>query len=392
MIVAAAFNSVDTFFFLSGFFLCLTVAKQKTNGLLIFVMGVLRRLIRICVPLFFIIMCFCILPLFVTGPDTKMFFKKLYDEVSSDWWRYVLHIRNFYEISPQHVLGHTWYLSADFQLFAVSLLTLTLMRRRKTLVIGAFALLSLFGYAIGAWALVSSDALPFMVFPGQTPQITIETVHQYYILPFSHTVSYFSGCMTFLIMEDFRDRKITKAMQVAGWCIAASCGLCCVFMKLAWYKSPNPTSKAGNLIAAFSDRAMWSIFLAWITLACSSGRGGFVGQFLSWNLFVPLSKLSFGVYLIHLPFIELLQHSSRERLSWSHFNQVTMLFSVLDWSFILSYLLYLACEAPTAVLDKLVFSRLTGRGKAQKQKPPNEVKGGSMGLEKKMEDMIFSRC
>ncbi|KAH7981563.1 hypothetical protein HPB49_025421 [Dermacentor silvarum] len=181
----------------------------------------------------------------------------------------------------QHVLGHTWYLSADFQLFAVSLLTLTLMRRRKTLVIGAFALLSLFGYAIGAWALVSSDALPFMVFPGQTPQITIETVHQYYILPFSHTVSYFSGCMTFLIMEDFRDRKITK---------------------------------------------------------------------------------------------------------------VTMLFSVLDWSFILSYLLYLACEAPTAVLDKLVFSRLTGRGKAQKQKPPNEVKGGSMGLEKKMEDMIFSRC
>ncbi|XP_075550181.1 nose resistant to fluoxetine protein 6-like [Dermacentor variabilis] len=392
MIIAAAFNSVETFFFLSGFFLCLTVAKQKTNGLLIFVMGVLRRLIRICVPLFFIIMCFCILPLFVTGPDTKMFFKKLYDEVSSDWWRYILHIRNFYEIGPQHVLGHTWYLSADFQLFAVSLLTLAMLRRRKTLAIGAFALLSLCGYAIGAWALVSSDVLPFMVFPGQTPEITIETVNLYYILPFCHAMSYFSGCITFLVMEDFRYRKITKAVQVAGWCIAASCGLCCVFMKLAWYKSPNPTSKAGTLVAAFSDRAMWSLFLAWITLTCSSGRGGFVGQFLSWNLFVPLSKLSFGVYLIHRPFIELLLHSSRERLSWSDFNQVTMLFSVLDWSFILSYFSYLACEAPTAVLDKLVFNRLTGRGKARKQKQPNELKECSVRSEKKMDAIISSRC
>ncbi|XP_037510230.2 nose resistant to fluoxetine protein 6 [Rhipicephalus sanguineus] len=391
MLIAAAFNSVETFFFLSGFFLCLTVGKRKANPMVIFIMGALRRVIRICVPLFFIIMCLCLLPVIVTGPDTKSFYQKLYVEVSSQWWHYVLQIRNFYELGTQHVLGHTWYLSADFQLFVVSLLTLALLQGRKTLAIGTFALLSLLGYGIAAWELASSNALPFMIFPAETPERTIVTVHEYYILPFIHALPYFSGCITFLIMDDFRERKITKTMQAAGWCIAASCGLCCVFMKLAWYKSPDPTSKAGTLLAAFSDRAMWSFLLAWITLTCSSGRGGPVGKFLSWNLFVPLSKLSFGVYLIHYPFIELLLHSSRERMHWSDFNQVTMLFSVLDWSFILAYFSYLACEAPTAALDKLAFSKLTGGGRARKQKRRTEVNEDSASPEKKKED-VFSRC
>ncbi|KAH7982749.1 hypothetical protein HPB52_006930 [Rhipicephalus sanguineus] len=231
MLIAAAFNSVETFFFLSGFFLCLTVGKRKANPMVIFIMGALRRVIRICVPLFFIIMCLCLLPVIVTGPDTKSFYQKLYVEVSSQWWHYVLQIRNFYELGTQHVLGHTWYLSADFQLFVVSLLTLALLQ----------------------------------------------------------------------------------------------------------------------------------------------------------------GKLSFGVYLIHYPFIELLLHSSRERMHWSDFNQVTMLFSVLDWSFILAYFSYLACEAPTAALDKLAFSKLTGGGRARKQKRRTEVNEDSASPEKKKED-VFSRC
>ncbi|XP_077505898.1 nose resistant to fluoxetine protein 6-like [Amblyomma americanum] len=381
MIIAGAFNGVDTFFFLSGFFLSFTVTKQKGSAPIIFVVGMLRRLIRTCVPLFFIIMCFYVLPLFVTGPDTKTFFLRFHEEVVEHWWHWLLQIKNFYDMELMIVLGHTWFLSADFQLFLVSFVTLLLLKSRKTMTLGAFVLLSLLSYIVVAWTLASdSDVMPFLILPSQRPEVAIKTVNNYYQRPFYHAMCYFSGCITFLIMEDFRQRKLTKAMRLAGWCVASVSMLCCIFMKIAWYKSPNPTSVVGNLLVAFSDRFLWSLFLAWATLVCSTGRGGVFARFLSCDVFVPLSKLSFGVYLIHLPFIELMLHASRERLFYSHFTQVSLFFSVLVWSFLLSYLAYLACEGPTSALEKLAFTRLMGSGnrrRKEQQFQHNEAHAGA---------------
>ncbi|XP_049520744.1 nose resistant to fluoxetine protein 6-like [Dermacentor silvarum] len=155
-------------------------------------------------------------------------------------------------------------------------------------------------------------------------------------------------------------------MQIAGWCLSVSCGLASVFAKLPWYRSANPTTQGVTLIAAFFDRIFWSVFLIWITLACSSGRGGLVGRFLSWNGFVPLSKLTFGVYLIHLPFVQLMLHASRERIFWSHFNVITLWFATLVWCFLLAYVVFLACEAPSTTLCRLIFGWPIGEPQTKK--------------------------
>ncbi|XP_037564494.1 nose resistant to fluoxetine protein 6-like [Dermacentor silvarum] len=317
-------------------------------------------------------MCFYLLPRVVNGPDARAGFQKMFDEITNHWWQLLLQIRNFYETTVSDVLLHTWYLSADFQLYLVSLLTLLILKGHKTALVAAFTVFSLIGCAFGMWVLVSRDLLPFQIFPGPDMPLLTRTLSEFYVRPYYHAVCYFSGCMTFLLMGDFRKRKITKGTQLAGWCVSVSCGLISVFAKLAWYRSPNPTSEAVTLLAAFFDRILWSVFIVWITLACASGRGGFVARFLSWNAFVPLSKLSFGVYLIHLPFIQLMLHASRERVLWSKFNLVTLWLSVVVWSFLLSYLTFLACEAPTAKLNSLIFGRMVGRGDPRKQKQPEQ--------------------
>ncbi|KAL1445309.1 hypothetical protein MTO96_029253, partial [Rhipicephalus appendiculatus] len=98
----------------------------------------------------------------------------------------------------------------------------------------------------------------------------------------------------------------------------------------------------------------------------------FVGRFLSSSFFAPLSRLSFGIYLIHYPFLVVMLHASRERIHFSHFNQVTLFFGVFIWSCLLAFMAFLACEAPTAALDKLTFQGLTGRRNSVKQEPrPN---------------------
>ncbi|KAL3196258.1 hypothetical protein MRX96_045280 [Rhipicephalus microplus] len=306
MIIPAAFNGVDTFFFLSGFLLCHTVSKQKANKAAVFIIAVVRRIIRMCIPLFFVIMWFYLLPRIVNGPDTETFFQRFYVDMSEHWWQFLLQIRNLHELSAQQVLPHCWYLSADFQLFVVSLLTLLIFRRRNLVTLAAFAVLSLLGCAIATWTMARSNLLPFI------------------LIPFPD----YAGCMTSLIVTDFGKRKISKTLQLAGWCASVSCSLFCVFVKFPWYLEENPTTKNVEMTVAFFDRILWSVSLAWITLSCP------VNTFLSWNAFLPLSKLAYGVYLIHMPFIELMMHSSRERVYYSEFSQVTLLFAVLVWCFL----------------------------------------------------------
>ncbi|XP_050043661.2 nose resistant to fluoxetine protein 6-like [Dermacentor andersoni] len=195
----------------------------------------------------------------------------------------------------------------------------------------------------------------------------MSTLNAYYVLPFYHAVCYFSGCMTTLIVADFGELKISKTLQLAGWCTSVSCGLFCVFVKFIWFSSHNPESEGAEVFLAFFDRILWSFFLAWIILMCATGREGTLNKLLSWKAFVPLSRLSYGVYLIHWPFLALMLHSSRERIYWSVFNQLTLSFAVLVWSFLLSYVAFIACEAPTGALEKLLFRRWIADGGARKQ-------------------------
>ncbi|CAN7989690.1 unnamed protein product, partial [Ixodes pacificus] len=186
-------------------------------------------------------------------------------------------------------------------------------------------------------------------------RITMDTLNEYYMLPFYHGVCYFSGCITFLLVQKFYDVKMSKVRQALWWCFGLTCGLYCLFMKVDWYRSRNPTTELGKLCYAFFDRILWSVSIAWIIFACSTGKGGILNRFLSWGAFAPLSKLSFGVYLIHMPFLELQSHIARERSFFSHFTLVSKCFSALVWSYLLSYLLFVSCEAPTGRLEKLVF-------------------------------------
>ncbi|KAH6934092.1 hypothetical protein HPB50_020030 [Hyalomma asiaticum] len=121
---------------------------------------------RICVPLFFVIMCLYLLPRVVTGPDAKGGFQKLFDEVDRHWWHMLLQIRNFYENTVYDVLVHTWYLSADFQLYAVALPTLLILKGHKMALVAAFTVYSFIGCAVGTWVVARQHLLPLMIFPG----------------------------------------------------------------------------------------------------------------------------------------------------------------------------------------------------------------------------------
>ncbi|XP_075538428.1 nose resistant to fluoxetine protein 6-like [Dermacentor variabilis] len=274
MIVTGGYLSVDTFFFLSGFLMCYTIAKQRASGWIIFLLATIRRFIRSTTPVFFMIMCMYLLPAITSGPDAKTFFDKFYYEVNNHWWDLLLQIRNFRGEITFSVMPHIWYLSADYQLFLVSLVIVLLLKSRRRCAIGAFVLLSLLGCSLATWQVAGTHMNPFMVAMSETVTMLVDTMNNYYVLPFYHAVAYFSGCITYLLMDEYKERPLSKALQVIAWCVSLAAGLCCLFMKIGWYQQRNPTSESGKLFAAFFDRILWSLCVSWITFACSTARGG----------------------------------------------------------------------------------------------------------------------
>ncbi|CAN7989689.1 unnamed protein product, partial [Ixodes pacificus] len=278
LIVTAGYLSVDTFFFMSGFLLNYTILKQKKNPALICAVAIARRFIRATIPLFFVIMCIYLLPLVASGPDSRSYFEKFDREISNHWWALLLQVRNFRKeitfVSPLSILPHVWYLSADFQLFVVSLVVILIFRRSPIWSTFMFTLLSIIGCSISAWQVVNTHLTPFIVAMSEDLSILVDTMNEYYALPFYHAVCCFSGCITFLLVERCRRFHMSKVVQVCMWCFALVCGFSCLFTKVLWYRSRIPTTEFGKVCFAFFDRILWSVCVAWITFACSTGRGG----------------------------------------------------------------------------------------------------------------------
>ncbi|XP_077511561.1 nose resistant to fluoxetine protein 6-like [Amblyomma americanum] len=381
LIVTAGYLAVDTFFFLSGFLLYYTLSRQQRNRAVVTVVAIIRRYVRITVPLFFMLMCMYLLPLIASGPNSKDLYNRFYAEIRKHWWDLLFLMRNWRADQEVTILPHLWYLSIDYQLFLVGVVVIQVLKTRKWLVACTFALLSLVCCGISAWEIYGTNMTPFVVAVAENFSTVVDTLNYSYLHPFYHGVCFFSGCITFLLVEKYSKAKISKMIVASLWCISLFCGLYCLFMKLEWYRSNERGSETRRTFHAFTDRIFWSVGVAWFVFTCATGRGGLVNRFLSWDGFVPLSRLSFCVYLIHSPIFVVTYHVARERIFFSHYTLVSQCFAVLVWSYIVSYFLFIACDAPTGHLEKLVFMPQGRRETSQNGAPANGVsnRGDSNG-------------
>ena len=103
-------------------------------------------------------------------------------------------------------------------------------------------------------------------------------------------------------------------------------------------------------------RAVWAAALGWVVIACARGYGGIANWILSSPIFIPLSRMSYVVFLIHNNLIK--AHFSRMRMPfYSQFSDHLMNFiAILMVSYILSAIVTLLVEIPCLNLDQLYFA------------------------------------
>ncbi|XP_022688521.1 nose resistant to fluoxetine protein 6-like isoform X2 [Varroa jacobsoni] len=355
--IMSAYLCVDTFLFLAGFLLTFNILREPMdNPVLVAVIPLIRRFIRGTLPALFVMVILFLIPVVFDGPRVMEWYEDYKSQFDNDWLAVLLQIRNYN--SGQYAngapcMGPLWYLSVDFQLFFVVVITLVLTKRKAKTVHWMMTCYSVTCALFIAIYIYDTVYTPFVVPMAEQWETIKLTIFYFYIYTPVHAVMFFMGTSTVYIIRDYKEKKISFWMSFCCWAVTSTCVLIAVFGTHPW-NSGNYPGEAIKVLFAVFQRPFWGIFLMWLTFCCATGRATTITRFLSLPVFVPLSRLSFGVFLLHVPIIFLEFITARERLFYRVFVMLNRSFSTTIWSLIVAYLLFLLVEAPLGRIEKLV--------------------------------------
>lgn len=172
--------------------------------------------------------------------------------------------------------------------------------------------------------------------------------------------SWMMGILVGFIMHLIRGKvvKIPRAIVVVGW-VASIFTIFVVI--ICHYQLQQENFKENPLIfdAAYDSlkRICWCLAIAWIILACHLSYGGIVKRFLSLSIWLPISKLSFCIYLVHLPVQIMYLASLRSPIFFSDYRAIHKFSADFSVSFFVAFAWSLMFEFPSLRVISIFISK-----------------------------------
>lgn len=118
--------------------------------------------------------------------------------------------------------------------------------------------------------------------------------------------------------------KVQLKIQAILWTVLPALAILCIVITAFWNQSiDNQPSLIGSSAYVAFRATVWSLALAWMVFALATGQAQFLNQLLSWSGFVPLSRLSFGIFLTHLLVLNYRYFSIKQTQIWNDFDFVS---------------------------------------------------------------------
>ena len=147
----------------------------------------------------------------------------------------------------------------------------------------------------------------------------------FYWKPYSHIGPFCVGLALGHILAVNRMIRFSKTTRVTGWCLSLLMLFLALFGSHGWTIGKQSHAVINALHSA-THRTVWSAGLAWITYACATGNGGWINTFLSWKGFVPMSRLTFMVALVH-PWLVWIYMGTRKTMLDFNYNSIVRMTS-----------------------------------------------------------------
>jgi len=391
LIIFAALYSVDVFFYMSGFLFAYIgtgkMRKLRPNPLN-FIGLCIHRLLRFW-PTYVVALIFFwkVLPLLGEGP---VWFKMTYYTGLCDGtiWKNFALLDDLLIDNADYCFGWGWYLSNDFQMFLITPLFIWLYIKNRTVgKLAMFALICL------SWmlALVIGAELNVRASPPIGGGINNpKAFANYYVRPYIRLPPYFIGILAALIYKEYRDQigssfKIGRALKESTIAknIIAFLGAAILIILVVAVRDLQFDDKAWPDWAHVTFKAFQkSIYVIGLTMLITPillGDQNLLKRFLAHPIFVPLARLSFTAYLVHLFFVYKNYLDLPFSFHMTYANGTLNTISNAAFSFGGGLILSLLVEVPMANIEG---SYLSGGGRKKKPFPKQGVEEKVMGEER----------
>ncbi|XP_041474396.1 nose resistant to fluoxetine protein 6-like [Lytechinus variegatus] len=328
----AATYAVDSFFLLSGLLLTYHALKKmnENDGKLSWGWLYLHRYIRLtpCLAVIILIWMYFI-PYMSQGPVSFRFDDRV-KLCHAWWWTDLLYINNF--VPPglrQDCIAWSWYLANDMQFFIISPLLIIPMfwygvKGMLVLIITCVAsfittavLVYKNNFEVGILAQGIADTV--IESPGTEYMFANDVNGIVYNKPYCRIPPYLVGMALGYAMYNIGNKKlkISPVIAAAGWAVATAIAMAVVYGLYNANRGVSTPSQAANIMSLTFSRFAWALAVSWVIFACHYGYGGVVDDILSWNFWVPLSRLTYSTYLIHPVIQSLYGYSLAVPIHWS---------------------------------------------------------------------------
>ncbi|XP_055915376.1 O-acyltransferase like protein-like [Eupeodes corollae] len=350
--------TVDSFFFMGGLLVAWIGFKEldKTNGKINFIMNIVHRYIRLTPILAAgLILAYSVNSIIYTGP-LKETFVEMRKCNSHNWWPILLYVQNYVR-DPNLIYdacyAEAWYLAIDFQLYALSPLILLAMwkwGKKFVPVLVALGLASI-GWVMGIYISEQYTGLALGANPHEWETIYTQTHTRFapWLIGF--------GFGYFMHKNRQSQFNISKIVQIVCWFTSF---FTLVAIIMGPYFSIHANGKGTVFEATMYEglkRVSWALAHAWITFACFYGFGGIVDVFLSHPLWQPLGRLSYAMYMMHMPILRMHYGLARTEIYFSTYTEFLAFWGVLGITILYSIYVTLLFESPILALEKVIFSR-----------------------------------
>jgi len=401
----AGFYSVDSFFFMSGFLLIITLQREKKAN---FVNSFIFRLIRLYP--FYIYVIFAsmyFMPFLVDGPSVEppIDYTKY---CAKYWWHNLLFINNLYSYKePNNCAGHTWYLANDMQFFIIAIFVY-FMFYKKSQKVGNIIFLCLFWISnIIQFIIIYIDDISHMNLKDvsasveKTNEVFNENgnnniwFYRYYQVPWCRITTYIIGVYfaqlylnlkdnfeedenghSVILKEEIQkdEKKIDFLTRINLFLINSKFSWLITYLSFIFLLGSTALFYPYNNYIEFWGKVSNTLFIIFGKVFFVLGLGillhsTYLGKFrtikniLSFHIWTPLSRLSYGIYLLHIYIILIIYNSYSSAIFITFLDQYTLSAAFIVITSVASLVFSLMLDAP-----------MIGIMKATIRKPPSKPK------------------
>ena len=349
--------SVDAFFLVSATLSAyLTFKDMEKHKKFRCVYFYLKRIFRLS-PMYYLF-TFIAYKLSVHFGQGPVWFSLDYHTCADTWWYNIFYLNNLVHPLSSCMLA-TWHICADMQLFIFSPIFIVLLYH--SLYYGLIAIVvtmilasSTIGFLAaknGYWAAMHAN-----------PQV-IEQIFGLHLNPFHRINTYLTGILLgYILYKKYNiatlpiGNWVKQLIYLALWSTAIYlCTVPTLFGTYGEYSHTHHFTDFENITFLMFSGLAFSIGLSIIIYICNTGYGGMFSSVLSWPGWDPISRLIFGVFLIHQMVIFYILGTLQSSLKYTDTLFMMLLLSTIVVSYDLSVVVAVFVELPIANVVSLCF-------------------------------------